>query len=287
MTRAPSDSDPQDGHDVNDDEVEASSAPLIAHLAELRRRLIIVLSMTAVAFGACFFVAEPLYFFLLAPFEAAARDLGAKGQGLTLIFTAPLEFFFTKMKLALFAALVLVTPVLAYQVYAFVAPGLYRRERRAIWPFLLASPVLFLMGAGLVYGFILPFVLRFALSQEAMVAGQVAIELLPKVSDYLALVTTLILAFGFCFQMPLVLVLLGLAGVVTAQQLSKFRRYAIAGVFVLAAFVTPPDPLSQILLAVPLLLLYEASVILVRLLGRKPAKPVATDPRADVPPPGA
>lgn len=263
--------------DFEQDDLAASEAPLVAHLAELRRRVMIVLAVVVVAFLGSFWVAEPLYLFLLAPFEAAATKLGAGGQELTLVFTAPLEFFFTKMKLALFAALVVATPVTAYHVYAFVAPGLYKHERRTVWPFLLAAPVLFFMGAGLVYHFILPFVLKFALGQEAAVAGRISIELLPKVSDYLSLVTTLILAFGFCFQMPLVLVLLGLSGVVTAKQLSKFRRYAIAGVFVLAAFVTPPDPLSQIMLAIPLLLLYEVSVILVRIFAPKPIDPV-TDP---------
>ena len=272
-------------------EIEASRAPLLDHLTELRTRLIICVAALAAAFFVCFFFAGPIYLFLLRPFEAAAnllaaqragggghgpfdlmlvvaglREAAAAEQNLRLVFTAPLEFFFTKLKLAGFGAVVFTFPILAWQLYRFVAPGLYRRERRAFLPFLLASPVLFTVGAAMVYFLMLPFVLWFSLSQQIIGAGNISVELLPKVSDYLTLVTTLLLAFGLCFQLPVVMALLGLAGIVSADQLRAGRRYAIVGVFVVAALVTPPDPISQLMLAIPLCLLYEVSIWCVRLI---------------------
>lgn len=287
--------------DPDEAEIESSRAPLLDHLVELRQRLIISVAAIAVGFIICFSFASQIYLVLLHPFEVAARLLevrkhagghgspfdvkgavdllltlvgskdapAAAGAGLKLVFTAPLEFFFTKLKLAGFGAVILTFPVLASQVYGFVAPGLYKRERRAFLPFLIASPLLFLLGAALVYFVILPFVLWFSLSQQITGVGAISVELLPKVSDYLTLVTTLLLAFGLCFQLPVVLSLLGLAGIVNSQMLRSGRRYAIVGVFVVAAVVTPPDPISQCMLAVPIILLYEISIWVVWLIERR------------------
>jgi len=272
-------------------EIEASRAPLLDHLVELRSRLIICSAAMVVGFLLCFFFSTDIYVFLLAPFERAQgmialqkapghhgyidmllAVLGLKAAPaghippIHLVFTAPLEFFFTKVKLAGFGAIVICFPVLAFQLYRFVAPGLYKRERRAFLPFLMASPVLFLAGASLVYFIMLPFVLWFSLSQQIVGTGAVSVELLPKVSDYLSLVTALLLSFGLCFQLPVVLSLLGMAGLVTSKLLASGRRYAVVAVFIVAAILTPPDPISMMTLALPGLLLYEISIFCVWLI---------------------
>ena len=190
---------------------------------------------------------------------------------ITLQATAPLEQFFTNIKLSAFGAIIIAFPIIAWQLYRFVAPGLYKKERNAFLPFLLASPVLFLMGASLVYYVMLPFVLWFSLSQQ-IVADGVKVVLQTRVSEYLTLVTTLLLAFGLSFQLPVVLSLAGLAGLVNSDMLRAGRRYAIVAVFVVAAIVTPPDPISQITLAVPLCLLYEISIWCVWLIERRRKK---------------
>jgi sec-independent protein translocase protein TatC len=284
----------------DEDEIEASRAPLIEHLNELRSRLIVCIGALAVGFFACFFFSQQIYLLLLHPFEVAAAmmaqqksghahgpfdllyatlgitPLPPSAQSLKLVFTAPLEFFFTKMKLAGFGAVVITFPILAWQLYRFVAPGLYRKERHAFLPFLIASPLLFMLGAAMVYFIMLPFVLWFSLSQQ-IVGGNVQVELLPKVSDYLDLVTKLLLAFGLCFQLPVVLSLAGMAGLVTGEQLAKFRRYAIVLIVFVAAIVTPPDPISQIMLSVPIYLLYEASIWCVKLMQIRRAKAEAAE----------
>ncbi len=196
---------------------------------------------------------------------------------LKMVFTAPLEFFFTKVKLAGIAGLVVAFPMIAYQLYKFVSPGLYKRERFAFLPFLIASPFLFLLGTALVYFIMLPFVMFFSLNQQILGAGNVSVEMLPKVSDYLSLVTALLLAFGLCFQLPVVLSLLGLAGLISSQALTSGRRYAIVGVAGLAAVVTPPDPFSMIALIVPLVMLYEVSIWCVRLIELKERKSEAEE----------
>ncbi len=285
-------------------EIEASRAPLMEHLVELRQRLIVCAIALAFGFVLCFAFARDIYIFLLQPFEVGAslmavqKSVGAHHgpfdllltlvglreaphsiEHLKLVFTAPLEFFFTKVKLAAFGAVVVTFPVLAWQLYRFVAPGLYKRERYAFLPFLVASPVLFAMGAALVYYLMLPFVLWFSLNQQIVDAGNVSVELLPKVSDYLSLVTTLLLAFGLCFQLPVILSLLGLTGLLTSQMLRGARRYAIVGVFAVAAVLTPPDPISMISLALPICLLYEVSIWCVALieLRRRKADAGGTD----------
>ena len=284
----------------DESEIENSRAPLMDHLVELRGRLIVCALALVVGFIVCFIFSQQIYLLLLRPFEMAGdliaeqkrgghkgpfdllfavtglRPVVGHAQNLKLVFTAPLEFFFTKMKLAGFGALTLCFPVIAWQLYRFVAPGLYRRERFAFLPFLVAAPVLFICGAALVYYIMLPFVLWFSLSQQ-IASANVQVELLPKVSDYLDLVTHMLLAFGLCFQLPVVLSLAGMAGLVQAEMLAKGRRYAIVGIVVVAAIVTPPDPLSQFLLAIPIYGLYEVSIWCVRLIQLRRRREEARD----------
>ena len=276
--------------DRDEAEIEASRAPLMDHLIELRNRLLVCVVAFIAGFILCFAFAEPLYVFLVKPFAAAAAfhaavppgghvsplDLIAgtiglrplpyvDGQTVNLIYTAPLEILFTKMKLAAFGAVIVVFPILAWQLYRFVAPGLYRNEKGAFLPFLFAAPVLFLLGAALVYFVMLPFVMWFSLSQAINQDGVTA-ALLPKVSEYMSLVTALILSFGLCFQLPVIMTLLGLAGLISSKLMAEGRRYAIVAVAILAAVVTPPDPISQLMLLVPLVLLYEVSIWCVRII---------------------
>ncbi len=285
-----------DDYSPDESEIEASRAPLLDHLVELRKRLIICVVALIAGFGLCFGFADQIYTFLLQPFVKAGALIAAQKAGLhhgpfdllqvmvglkqapsmdaktvEMIFTEPLEFFFTKLKMAGFGAVIVTFPVLAWQVYQFVAPGLYKRERKAFVPFLVASPVLFLLGAAMVYFVMLPFVMWFSLSQQ-VTTETVNVALLPKVSDYLTLVTTLLLAFGLCFQLPVVLSLLGLAGLVSSKLLREIRRYAIVGIVVVAAIFTPPDPISQLMLAIPIVLLYEVSIWLVWLTERRRAR---------------
>ncbi len=254
-----------DGAGETADELAGTEAPLIEHLIELRKRLVIALAVIAVLFVGCFFVADKLFEFLLGPYARAAGGI----DSVRLIYTAPQEFFFTKLSVAMFAAIFFSFPVIATQLYAFVAPGLYKKERGAFLPYLIATPVLFVIGASVMYYGVLPLALGFFLSQEVSGVGSATIEMLPRVSEYLGLIMTLLLAFGVCFQMPVVLTLLASIEIVDVKKLKSWRKYAVVAILVVAAFLTPPDPISQLGLALPLLLLYEISILSVRMVERR------------------
>jgi sec-independent protein translocase protein TatC len=256
VTHKPSDFKP--GHD----EIEASKAPLLEHLIELRQRLIYALAAVMVFFFVCFFFANGIFNILAKPCIWAANGDIDKCK---MIYTAPQEYLFAQIKLALFGAVFLAFPVIANQVYKFVAPGLYKNEKQAFLPYLIATPVLFFLGACVVYFLVMPMALRFFIEMgQAGNAGQIKIEMMSSVDKYLSLIMTMILGFGICFQLPVIVTLLAKAGVVSSASLQQFRRYAYVGIAAVSAVLSPPDPFSMIAMMLPTWALYEASIYAVK-----------------------
>jgi sec-independent protein translocase protein TatC len=246
------------------DEVEASRAPLMDHLVELRTRLVRVLICLVVLFGAAWFITQPGLDLLLVPFSDAAQNHGKEDA--TVVFTAPLELLFIRLKLAFLLALAGGFPYIAYQVYAFVAPGLYKKERSAVLPFLFVMPVLFIAGAALVYYSVLPIFMDLTFEQE-FAGASATVDYLPQVKPYYELAISLLTCFGLAFQLPIVIALLAKAGVVEASGLRKSRKYAYVAIFVVAAIMTPADPFSVWILSIPLCLLYEAGILAAAIIG--------------------
>jgi sec-independent protein translocase protein TatC len=261
-------------------DIDETQAPLLDHLIELRARLMRCIAALAVTFGVCLYFVDPIFAFLLAPLRHAFKT----GQQGHLIYTGLYEGFFVDLKVALFAAAMLSFPVIANQLWAFVAPGLYAKEKRAFLPFLIATPILFLSGAALAYFAVMPAALHFLLGFGGTHDG-ITVEAMPSIGDYLSTAMQFIIVFGVGFLLPVLLLLLNRAGVVTRAQLVKMRRYAIVGIVAIAAVLTPPDVGSQLMLAVPMLVLFEGSLIIMWLGERKAAKVAATEATAETPAP--
>lgn len=255
-------------------DIDETQAPLLEHLVELRARLLRSIAALAVAFGVCLYFVNPILAFLVQPLRNAAGPAGSK-----LIYTKLYEAFFVDLKVALFGAFIVAFPVIANQIWAFVAPGLYAKEKKAFLPFLIATPVLFLTGSALAYYVVMPTAFRWMLGFQGS-RGGIQMEALPAVGDYLGLVMQFILAFGISFLLPVLLLLLNRAGIVTREQLIASRRYVIVGITILAAVLTPPDVGSQLMLAVPLLILFEGSLIVMWFSERKAAREAAAMPEA-------
>ena len=254
---------------------DSHTMPLLEHLIELRARLLWAAITFLIAFAISFYWAQPIYDFLVRPLAKIMQEVGCTQR---MIYTALTEAFFTQIKVGFFAAAFLSFPLVASQIWLFIAPGLYKHEKGAFAPFLIASPVLFLAGASFVYYFIMPMAWRFLLQfQTGADESVLPIELEARVGEYLVLVMRLIFAFGVSFQLPVLLVLLARVGIVSSSGLAERRKYAIVGVFVFAAIVTPPDVISQIGLAIPMMFLYEVSIYACKIVERKREEAWAAD----------
>ena len=237
-------------------------APLIEHVRELRNRLLFTVLVLIISFSVCYLYVEDIYQFLVSPLAEAGNK--------RMIFTGLTEAFFTYIKLSFTAGFIISLPIIIWQIYAFIAPGLYLKEKKVALPLVICSPALFVLGAAMAYYFIFPMAWKFFLSFEMAVGdGYLPIQLEARISEYLSLVTRLVMAFGLAFQLPVVLILMAKAGFVSAKSLAKKRKYALVGIVTLAAIITPPDVISQIGLALPLLLLYEFSVIACRFIEKE------------------
>lgn len=254
-----------------DSDIEDTRAPLSEHLTELRSRLIKISLALAIVAIAAFFITKPALEYLFIPFKNAALGSGRDLSEIQLIYTSAFEVLFVRLQLSLIIAFALTFPYLAWQAYAFIAPGLYKSERQSIIPFLCVAPLLFSMGAALVYFMIMPFVMQFALSQEL---GGVAIDatFLPKVNEYMKLMLSLIFAFGMAFQLPLIVTLLAMAGIASSKGLRSGRKYAVVGIFAVSMLMTPADPFSQTALALPVCILYEIGILAAAIIERRRQK---------------
>jgi len=260
------------------DAPEDKKMPLLDHLIELRQRLLYSVVALLVVFLVCFYFAQPIFQYLAQPLADVMLEHGIAEHQRRLIFTALTEVFFTYVKVAFFAAAFICFPVFLTQFWLFVAPGLYRHEKSALAPFLVATPFLFFLGGALVYYVIFPFAATFFIGFEvAATENSLPIQLEPKVNEYLSLLMQLIFAFGLCFQLPVVMTLLARVGLATSKGMAAKRKYAIVGVFIVAAIFTPPDPLSQVSLAVPIIILYEISILMAKMVEKKRAEAAAAD----------
>ncbi|CAO1654399.1 twin-arginine translocase subunit TatC [Parasphingorhabdus sp. NYA22] len=255
-------------NDQSKPDLDESKAPLIEHLIELRQRLLWSVAALTVAFLISIFFADEIFGILVQPLT----DAFPAGEG-KIIYTKLYEAFFVEIKVAMFAAFFLAFPIISNQLWAFVAPGLYAKEKKAFLPFLIATPLLFMAGASLAYFIVMPTAFKFFLGFEGPVGG-LQQEALPAMGDYLSLVMQFILAFGVCFQLPVLLLLLNRAGIVSREQLRGMRRYMVVGAFALAAILTPPDVVSQLMLGIPLILLYEISLLIMWITERKKSKEI-------------